>query len=914
MTSITKLAALASCSAIVLASAAPASAQQTVSDAMTDTGVIVVRGFRDSLGVARDIARESDNLVDVLAAEDVGKLPDTNIAEALNRLNSVYLRPDQGEGRYVSIRGVDPILNNVTLNGQTIAVSDTDGRSGRAAPLDVLSSGSLSRVEVFKVTLPNMDGQSIGGTINIRTPSAYDYDGRYATISAELGYNDFGTDSDIYAVSGAFGDTFGARDQFALFVSGEYWFKQYLSQLYENPEAATIDGFPDDFLFPDRVRFGSAIGERERYGASANLEYRPSVNTMAWARYFFTEYTDMEVRPEFTIRRRGDLGANSLNEFYFTQYSVEDEVRVERQERPVHQIVIGGERWLRDNLQITGNLNYTTAKEVNPYLNYYETDSRTSAAGDEEAPAITFSLDEDGFARPIAFNTGLSDGLTFQDAAFHQLSRMRQSNSNVSEETYTANADLLWDTAFAGTPVQVKTGLKYLSRDKTVDDNDARFPYVGDTITLTDLGSSFETMERGRSYDIIPGLSLPVPDMALYEAYRSANPDLFAFDAAGSHSNSIEDDYDLSEEIFAGYAMADFELTPSFSLIAGARVEATEVDVSAFSFVNSVTSDTDIPDGRSRLGELPFTQSEILDISRSHSYVSVLPALVTRWEIGANWLARASVTTNIGRPDYPDTAPISTLSVSEVYVAADDAVELNASNSIGNPDLEPYYGVNFDASLDYYFPDNTGAVTVGGFYKRVDNAIYGFREEAEDFEFEGVVYDTYVESTVQNADAGHIAGLELSVQKDFVELPAPLNGFGAVASIALIDSEVEISTPGREGESVPFFNQADTIFSAQLYYERGGFSARVAYAYQSEAIFDSLAGDAPQDIYRAPRDTVDAKITYTLPNKWRLSLTGSNLTNEPDLTYRNGDTFFIAQDPGYELYGREFRLGVSKTW
>ena len=122
------------------------SKQEDVAAASPDA--IVVNGFREGLANARDIARNADSLVNVLSADDVGKLPDTNIAEALRRLPSVYLIRDQGEGRYVSIRGVDPVLNNVTMNGQTIAVSDTDGESGRAAPLDVLSSSALSRVEI----------------------------------------------------------------------------------------------------------------------------------------------------------------------------------------------------------------------------------------------------------------------------------------------------------------------------------------------------------------------------------------------------------------------------------------------------------------------------------------------------------------------------------------------------------------------------------------------------------------------------------------------------------------------------------------------------------------------------------------------------------------------------------------------
>ncbi len=185
-------------------------AQQANNARAEELEEIIVYGLRDSLLSARNQERYANNLKDVIAAEGVGKLPDANIAEALNRVNSIYLRPDQGEGRYVSIRGVDPILNNVTFNGQTIAVSDSDGRSGRAAPLDVLSASSVSFIEVHKVTMPDMDGQSIGGTINVRTPSAYNFDEQYASLNTETGQNDFYTDAEIYAFGGDFATKFGA--------------------------------------------------------------------------------------------------------------------------------------------------------------------------------------------------------------------------------------------------------------------------------------------------------------------------------------------------------------------------------------------------------------------------------------------------------------------------------------------------------------------------------------------------------------------------------------------------------------------------------------------------------------------------------------------------------------------------------
>lgn len=870
-----------------------------------------VEGFRDSLELSREKMRAADNLQSIISADSVGKLPDANIAEALNRVTSVYLRPDQGEGRYVSIRGVDPILNNVTLNGQTIAVSDTDGRSGRAAPLDVLSASSVSSIEVHKVTLPDMDGQSIGGTINILAPSGFDYEKGYTRFNGEYGYNDFGSSNDIHAFGVDYGNTFGESNEWALFLSANYSFKEYLSHLYENPVA----DFPEegefaDVLFPDRVRFGSAVGERERESFSANLEYQGSEDSKVWLRYYYTDYTDIELRPEFTIRNRGDIGATSASDFYWTRYRIENETRLEKQERPVDQLVLGGEQEITDSWTIEGNINLTNAKETNPYLNYYETETQTdSGTLDPNDAPVTFSLDRNGYATPV-YNAAFSDELTPEDMAFHELSRLRNITSDVEEDTYTVDLNASWKGLWGDKPTVFKTGFKFLDRDKSVDDDDNRFPYEGDA-TLADagLGTFFSDLGRGEGYQTVQGFSLPIPTPDAFEALRAANPSDFGFDESGSRSNSIEDDYTMNEKVLAYYAMATVELGSNVSITGGVRIEETDVDVSAFSFIDSVSTGNSLESNglESLIDTLPFGESDIVDVSQSHSYTNVLPSIVLKWDINENWLFRSSVSTNIGRPDYPDTAPISTLEVTE---ALGEPGVFFADNSIGNPELKPFEGTNFDASLDYYFSDNSGVFSMGAFYKRIENAIYGFNEQFSDFEFAGVVFDEYQSSTIDNAEPGHISGLELTYQKDLVGLPEPFDGFGYVANVAFIDSEIEVSQ--RPGEKLPFFNQADLIYNAQVYYEKNRFSARLALAYQSEAIFDEISGSVEEDIYRAESTTLDAKVSYKIDENWSIYLTGKNLTDEPDLTYRNGSKFFVAENPGFERYGSEYRLGF--TW
>jgi TonB-dependent receptor len=924
-----KLAALAGCSAIGIGALMPATAQEVtlpqqtapVQDgaaekAASENNIVVVNGFRESLANAREVARSADNLVDVASADDVGKLPDTNIAEALRRLDSIYLIRDQGEGRYVSIRGVDPTLNNVTMNGQTIAVSDTDGESGRAAPLDVLSSSALSRVEVHKVTMPNMDGQSIGGTINIVTPSGFNYKDGYLNASAEYGINDFNRDNNIYAANLAYGRRFGDNDEFALFVGAEYWFKEYTSQQYTASGLWTNASLLAHYYFPGSVVYAQSTGEKVRYGVNANLEWRPNDDTEAWLRFYFTQYDDYRERPQVTIATQGTRGFNNLNEFFSQRYTASMETRAELQERPVHQLVIGGEHDFGNDWTVKADLNWTTARETNPYQRYFQSTGVTANAPAGGPPAITLAIDGDGLARPIGFNTALSGGLTFMDPAFERITAFRGVTSHVLEEAYTGDVDATWSGSFAGRDLEVSTGLKAILRDKSVNDSDYRyFPLAGQTYLLSSypgLTSKFSA-GRGNPYQQVPGLDLMAPNRQGFENYFARLPGNFYYDDATSRANSMENDYKLDENIYAAYLMANYHFTDALSMIAGVRVEQTDSDISAMGFVAAATRDPLILPGQSRL---PFATSDIIDISRTNSYTNVLPAVLLRWDIANDWLFRASATTNIGRPNYTDIAPISTIVASEACLtpapggAGCSVTELTGSIEIGNPDLEPYEAVNFDASLDYYFPDKSGSVTLGAFYKKVDNAVYGVNNEYEDYEFEGVTYDRFFDETVQNSNEGYIQGVEVSVQKDFNFLPAPFDGFGVYANAAFIESKVEIDVGGLL-RKVPFFNQADEIYNAQLYYEFGGLSARVAYSLQGDSTSSSFSANPDMDNFRSPRESVDARISYTFENDVQLSLTGSNLTDHRALNYRNGDEFFVSS---YEQFGREFRFTVSKTW
>jgi TonB-dependent receptor len=869
---------------------------------------VIVMGYRDGLDRAEARARRYDGLVEVVSADAVGKLPDSNIADALDRLPSVYRISDEGEGRYLALRGVSEVLDAVTLNGVTIAASDTDGRSGRAAPLDVMSASAVSDVEIHSVITPDRDSSAIGGLINVRTPTAHDFHERIAYLTVEAGIADLGEGRGIHAVRGAYAGTFGAGKAFGLYVGGEHWVREYLSPFYDTAEVtASQSGIAG--YFPDRILVGVSAGRRERTSLTATLDWRGAGASAAWLRIFAADYNDDELRPEFLLYRRGALTAPDADTFSWRGVRVRTETRFERQERPVRQYVVGGRWALGADWTLEASVNRTTAQELNPWLNYYETLGDIDPAGLVARDIGRFRL-ADGLAVPDGALTA-PDGASIFDGRFQNVFRIRRITSAVREEIDTQQVDLHRRGMFGAWPLSFQSGLKHLKRIKSVDDADNRYNFAGqETLANPALAGSMARYSWGEPYAILPGLDLLSADPAGLEALFAARPDLFTYDAASSRANSVEDDYRINETIWAGYAMAAIEPTPALRITLGARIEHTDVSASANAFVAAVSA-TGFAPGATPLANLPFAQSDILSTTGARSYTNISPAVLAKWDDGGPWIFRASLTHTFARPDYVDLAPISTLSVSATPGPGEGAPVLSAANEIGNPDLRPIESRNWDVSAKYHLPGDVGWVSIAGFHKSLEGLLFDVTEERANVSFAGVRFDHYTAITRANAGAGHVAGLEVSGRYDLHDAPAPLDGFGVLANAAFLSSSARTPTlPGAR----PLINQADFIYSAQLYYEGDWLQARLAYEHQSKAPRSDEWSVPTENNFRAPYARLDLKVIVDLSDAWRATLSGTNLTDAAYRTDRSTYPYLAGSGPGYEVYGREYRLSLTRRW
>jgi TonB-dependent receptor len=303
--------------------------------------------------------RAGESILDAVAADTGGQLPDFNVAEAIQRLPGLSVEIDQGEGRYTVIRGIDSDLNNVTIDGNL--VGSPEG-SGRRVALDVVPSDMVSIVEVVKAITPDLDGNAIGGNINVVTRSAFDSPEPFAVVSARVGYNEK-SGRNPYGASATWGSTLGPNDEWGLVLAGSYYNKRYDTELAEGLD--WVEFAPGDFA-PENYRLFEYDIERERIGINANLEYRPDDDTLWYFRSIFNEFTDIEGRDQLDFdAARGDQTALSSTLVQNDGGRASREYRQNNQTQQLNNISIGGE-FDFDNMTWGASYTFSHAEEITP--------------------------------------------------------------------------------------------------------------------------------------------------------------------------------------------------------------------------------------------------------------------------------------------------------------------------------------------------------------------------------------------------------------------------------------------------------------------------------------------------------------------------------------------------------------------
>jgi TonB-dependent receptor len=837
-----------------------------------------VEGYREGRQLALQQKRAANNIRDIISADSVGSLPDRNVAEALARVPGVNIDVDAGEGRFVSIRGIEPSYNNVTLDGSTLAAPSVGGRSGRSMPLDVVGSGQISQIEVIKSVTPDMDGNALGGTINIKSASAFNRPESFTMGKFELGENSVAK-STIVDTDITWGDTFN-DGTVGIALSANYSNRPFVSHEVQGSWNDADDGT----LFLEDYEIQPAEGERTRMGVNYNIEFRPDDDTEMYIRGIYNKFEEEERQQEFIIAGREDpiFVSDELIEVTRMRFEQRD---FQREIKQTLLNVTAGMKKRTDNLTVSGDITYSFSEENVPVIK-----SAQFRTGNEKDPfdkGLPFQFSTANFY-PQYNDQGFSTNQLDQ----FELRRFREGDSLVQENTWSPRLDFEWDldSVFGGHPGTFKTGIKLTSRDRFVDDNSLRTVGGDDDFTILDIappGAGFSIFDGRYMYPSSLNADTGIN-------YLNSHRGDFEVDAEASADNSREDDYDVQEGILAVYAMGTVQWNEQLSMTYGLRYEQTDADLRAFEYQRFREDDT----------------FNIIENSSSFDYDNILPNLQFRYDIDENSLIRAAFTGTVGRPKYEDASPIAKLDLNDDWDPTSDPIDPAFPNigelEIGNPELTPFEALNFDLSYEYYLQSG-GVLTVGVFQKEIDNPIYTFSSEEDDVIYNDIAFEFLSREKTLNADSASISGIEFNLQLPFTTFFTSsnfLDGFGIDANATFISSDVTVFD--RENEDLPFFKQPAEIINLAFYYQKYNFSARVAYNWQAESL-DELDGNSDEDRWDEDRKYVDIQASYRLNDTFTVYANFQNVFEDnKERTYgRKSGRIRRA-----EFYGSNLRVGT----
>lgn len=564
---------------------------------------VEVIGQAVSIDKALKEQRSSDNVESVVHADGIGQLPDDNAAEALQRIPGLSVERDQGEGRFVSVRGIGPDLNSVTINGTLVPAPESDRR---AVALDVLPSELVQSLTVVKSLTPDMDANSLGGTVEVESLSAFDHDGLFYTGTVEGSYDD-NTDQSSPKLSGAISNRFSLGDgvdNFGVAAALSWQERDFGS---DNVETGGAWDFEDGPRLEEMEMRDYAI-TRERSGFGLNFDYKPDDLSSYYLRTLYSRYKDTETRnaagvsfadPQLAGERGDAEGYRELKS------------REETQE--VQSYVFGGERMI-GLWTLAAQAGYSRSSEDSP----------------EGIAGATFEGNDD------FTNVGFSDGKkprldidpSFYDPSNFTLDSVDLEKQNTTDTEKNIKLDLARDYDLSGYAAQFKFGGKLSRREK---DNDLEVWTYED---LDTFGFSDDDLNLGQfikgSVDYNLGQFGPgISDKAIDRLLAGLNRDDFY-----NEEESRVNDFDMSEDINAAYFMNSIDID-DWRFIAGLRYEGTDFEAKG----------TGIRDGA-----FESTRS-------SHSYDHWLPGLHARYQLNDSTQLRAAWTNTVVRPTFGQLAP-----------------------------------------------------------------------------------------------------------------------------------------------------------------------------------------------------------------------------------------------------------------
>lgn len=815
---------------------------------------VVVLGDR-LRGQARALNQQQNNvnITNIVAADQIGRFPDANVGDAMKRIPGITIQVDQGEARFGLIRGTAPRLNSITVNGERVPSAEAENRE---VQLDLIPADMIQAIEVSKALTPDMDGDAIGGSVNLVTRGAPPGTRISATLGS--GYN-FLRNEPMWIGSAVVGNRF-LDDKLGVILSGSYNDHRLGSHNIE----AEWDIDDDGNAFVDEFDHRLYTIQRIRRSVSANLDYKFNDNHTLFLRSIYNHRDDWENRfrqrfARFDIQDDGTATARVRRQ---TKAGLDnDRIRNTRlEDQRTATIDLSGEHLIARRVELDWSVGYARASEERPHERYIRFQS-------SDTP-VTYDFSN---PRKPDINV-LSPDFGLDNFGFNEITEEFQWTRDTD---INSRFNVLIPLNDGGLQSSIKFGGKLKFKNKLRDNEEFEFePLTGGFETLAAVPNSDRTVSDYLAGDYRFG---NFANTGFLGSLDLDNPALF--EKVDLVEDYLPGNFDANERVTAGYVMLNQNLTDRLFLLAGLRMESTYVDYEGFELILDEEGDLD--------------SSQIQRISDDDSYLNVMPSVHLRYELGNSSILRAAWTNSIARPNYFDLVPYR-----EVNLEDNELAE-------GNSDLNPTRSMNFDLMYERYFR-NVGLLSAGVFYKDIEDFIYLFQTRDFQDPLSGRTFDRYFQP--QNGEGGQLFGFEIAVQRQLDFLPGILRNFGAYANYTLTQSDVDLvrTEDGDVRENIDLPGTAEHTLNASLSYETSKFNARLSLNHTSDYI-DELGDEAFFDRYYDTQTFLDANATYTVTPNIRIFMEANNLTNQP-LRYYQGVSSRLMQE---EFYNVRFSAGLK---
>ncbi len=870
---------VASSVSMMLGLTAPAfAAEENQTNADSDVERIQVSGYRSSIIKGQQLKRDAVGSQDSIVASDIADFPNVNLAESLQRIPGVTISRDNGEGRQIALRGLGADFTRTQLNGMealatNASILDSRGAVSRTRSFDynIFASELFNQVDVYKSFEAKQDEGGIAGTVNLRTPKPFDYDGFKGAVSAKASYNGASEEANprLAMLLSNTWDTFGATVSLAHSKADSVEFGHrnwqwegfkasgFGPNIAESDKARLSDG---SLAYPVANTISSVSNTQERTGITTALQWRPSDDVSFTADIIYGRLTS-DAR-EYNAATRGgrtiddfEVQGNSIVYGKYLDADIRNESKLYQSTTDFNQFVLEADVQFNDDFKMTATAGYSKSEFDAPVH-----DKIYTIAEDH-----TFSFDyRDNKAGNNVYDFDIAD------PSEYKLHRADTREDFISNEFATLKADFTYylnDISSFDFGVQYKSYESFgYERRQTL----RNLENSGIAFTVAPFNSaSTQSFAVGNVQETMPNV--------VAAGLNARNTDrLFTRDL--TEADNIEgSQYSVEEETLALYGQYSIEVE-NIRANFGIRYVTTDVTSSGDALIREEGKD-----------------NRFEPISIDNDYAEWLPSFNFAMDLTDDVVFRFSANRNLSRPSLSDLRASTNIGFA------------GGTIDRGNPNLKPFIADSFEAGLEYYFGEvNYLALTLyskdmASFIVTESNSIpYTDTGLPLNLLPPGDEGRDFIISQPVNGNGASITGVELAAQYEFED------GLGVIANLTYADSEAEHNINGEKA-SANLLGLSKVSYNLTAYYETDNWGARISQAYRDEYL-ETVAGRLSDFAGVESTTFVDASVFYNLTENLKISLEGINLTNQKlyqfeDLTDHRSRTVYES--------GRTFLLGAN---